>query len=110
MREGHGHKGKHGHREHWEHGHHPHKSAQTFRRGRALGFLEKLKLNHATLQRQLNDPQFEAIKPVISGELKATESIIDEFIQMFQLHEILSGEQASADKVNEEEESNDESN
>ncbi|MFD1956867.1 hypothetical protein ACFSL6_27560 [Paenibacillus thailandensis] len=100
MREGHGHKGKHGHREHREHRGHGHKhgmrefaehhskSAQTFRRGRAIAFLDKLMVNRSTLQRQLNDPQFESIKSVISGELKATETIIEEFIHMFQLHEI----------------------
>lgn len=101
MREGHEHKGEHGHREGIhadELGYiskrgkkdrfdkHP-KSAQTFRRGRAIAFLDKLNINRSTLQRQLEDPQFESIKPVISGELKATEMIIEEFIHMFQLHE-----------------------
>jgi len=104
MREGHGHQGKRGHRdpsEHRGHGHfnkenrgemsdHQHKKAQTFRRGRAIAFLDKLNINRSTLQRQLNDPELEAIKQVISGELKATEAIIEEFIHMFQLHEILS--------------------
>ncbi|MUT68744.1 hypothetical protein [Paenibacillus sp. NEAU-GSW1] len=95
MREGLRNKGKLNQDEQWElqehghhHHHHPHhKSAQTFRRGRAVAFLEKLKGNQATLQRQLNDPAFDAIKSVISGELKATESIMDAFIQMFQLHD-----------------------
>lgn len=99
MREGH--QGKHGHREHGDHGHlnkngmkdsfdhHP-KSAQTFRRGRATAFLDKLIVNRSTLQRQLNEPELESIKQVICGELKATEAIIEEFIHMFQLHEISS--------------------
>ncbi|WP_223829629.1 hypothetical protein [Paenibacillus arenilitoris] len=46
------------------------------------------------MKRQLEDPAFEAIKPVISGELKATEAIIEEFIQMFQLHEVASNTEA----------------
>ncbi len=95
MREGH--QGKHGHREHGENrdsfDHHP-KSAQTFRRGRATAFLDRLIVNRSTLQRQLNEPELESIKQVISGELKATEAIIEEFIHMFQLHEI------SSDDVN----------
>lgn len=115
MREGHGpHGGRHGHREHWEAGEHgpKHKhrmkecgehprSAQTFRRGRAVAFLDKLMVNRATLRRQLNDPDFDAIKLVISGELKATEAIIEEFIQMFQLHEIVSDEGSPASSPSE---------
>ncbi|MEK4510768.1 hypothetical protein EJP82_06795 [Paenibacillus anaericanus] len=113
MREGF--KGKHhGHREHREHrglehmdkhGHkescepHP-KSAQTFRRGRATAFLDKLNVNRATLQRQLNEPELESIKQVISGELKATEAIIEEFIHMFQLHEISSEDRTSNNNKN----------
>ncbi|MEV5026789.1 hypothetical protein [Paenibacillus sp. LPE1-1-1.1] len=102
MREGHGHKGKHGHgehREHREHGHHHPKSAQTFRRGRATAFLDKLNVNRSTLQRQLNEPEFESIKQVISGELKATEAIIEEFIHMFQLHELSSDDRISTDNT-----------
>jgi hypothetical protein len=105
MREGHGHRGRHGYRElgeHREHGHHHHKSAQTFRRGRALAFLEKLQVNQATLKRQLNDPELESIKGVISGELKATETIMDEFIHMFQLHETAAEEQATDVNPNDE--------
>lgn len=104
MRDGHEHKGRHGHRDHSEHRGHGHfkkegmkefsdqhpKSAQTFRRGRALAFLDKLIVNRSTLQRQINEPEFESIKQVISGELKATETIMEEFIHMFQLHEIIS--------------------
>lgn len=116
MREGHGHKGRHGHRDHSGHRGHGHfkqdgmkefsdqhhKIAQTFRRGRAIAFLEKLNLNRSTLQRQLNEPEFESIKQVISGELKATETIIEEFIHMFQLHEIVSDEIPSEDNTSDE--------
>ncbi|WP_419875121.1 hypothetical protein [Candidatus Pristimantibacillus sp. PTI5] len=102
MREGHEHKGKRGHREHREHrehGHHHPKSAQTFRRGRATAFLDKLNVNRSTLQRQLNEPEFESIKQVISGELKATEAIIEEFIHMFQLHELSSDDRIFSDNT-----------
>ncbi|GLX68188.1 hypothetical protein [Paenibacillus glycanilyticus] len=85
MREEHGHRGRH-HREDCRN--RDGGKAQTFRRGRAIAFLEKLTVTRATLQRQLNDPSFDAIKPVISGELKATEAIMEEFIRVFQLHEL----------------------
>lgn len=98
--------GKHGHREHHGHGHrgrgpghgeehehgghgkHRFHSAQTFRRGRAIAFLETLTLKRDTLLQQLNQPEYDAIKPVISGELKATDAIIQEFIYAFELREI----------------------
>ncbi|GAA4702796.1 hypothetical protein [Brevibacillus fulvus] len=63
-------------------------SAQTFRRGRAIAFLEILKVKRATLQQQLNQPEYESIKQVISGELKAVEAIIQEFMHAFELREI----------------------
>lgn len=89
MREGHtgthGHMNKHGMKDAVDQ--HP-KSAQTFRRGRAIAFLEKLIVNRTTLQRQLKEPDLESIKQVISGELKATEAIIEEFIHIFQIYEI----------------------
>lgn len=40
-----------------------------------------------TLKRQVNDPDFEAIRQVVSGELKAVDQIIQEYIQAFDLHE-----------------------
>lgn len=47
-------------------------------------------INRSALQQQLNESEIESVKQVISGELKATEAIIDEFIHMFQIHEITS--------------------
>ncbi|GAB6989759.1 hypothetical protein [Paenibacillus pini] len=113
--------GKHGHREHGEHrgrGQHGMKdsidqyprSAQTFRRGRAIAFLDKLNVNRSTLQRQLKDPEFDSIKQVISGELKATEAIIEEFIHMFQIHEIASEDINISDNKKEERNENNENN
>ncbi|CAM3238009.1 hypothetical protein PALU110988_10550 [Paenibacillus lupini] len=106
MRNGQGHRGKHFKEEcrNRDGG-----KAQTFRRGRALAFLEKLTVTRSTLQRQLNDPDFEAIKLVVSGELKATEAIMEEFINVFQLHE-LPPEEVSSEEGPAEEEINSESN
>lgn len=66
-------------------------SAQTFRRGRAIAFLEKLNLKRSTLIQQLNQPEYDSIKQVISGELKAVDTIIQEFIQTFELRETPAG-------------------
>lgn len=77
------------------------KSAQTFRRGRAIAFLDKLMVNRATLQRQLQEPELESIKQVISGELKATEAIIEEFIHVFQIHEVVVEDKPASDNPKE---------
>lgn len=61
--------------------------AQTFRRGRALHFLERLELRRQTLVSQLEESAFESIRPVVAGELKAVDAIMQEFIQVFELHE-----------------------
>ncbi|TVY01933.1 hypothetical protein [Cohnella terricola] len=68
--------------------HHGAHGAQTFRRARVLAFLEQLQGRRATLARQLGEPEFEAIKPVISGELKALEHVIEEYILLFDLQEV----------------------
>lgn len=94
--------GRHGGRGAWEHRGHDRenrrgmregsekhfKGAQTFRRGRAVAFLERLQVRRDTLQQQLEQPEFDSIKQVISGELKAVDAIIQEFIHMFELHEV----------------------
>ncbi|MGG1638638.1 hypothetical protein MHH56_11820 [Paenibacillus sp. FSL K6-3182] len=95
MHEGrHGLIGHHQHRGHRNRGHEhdgsKHErssSAQTFRRGRAIAFLERLQTKRSTLLHQLNQPEYDAIKLVISGELKATDAIIQEFIHSFELRE-----------------------
>lgn len=63
------------------------KMAQTFRRGRALSFLDHLYVKRDTLKKQVNDPDFQAIKDVVSGELKAVDQIIHEYIQAFELYD-----------------------
>lgn len=68
--------------------HRPHRrGAKTFRRGRALAFLERLNTKRSTLKKQLETPELQTIHPILVGELKATESIIDEFIQLFEINE-----------------------
>lgn len=64
----------------------PH-GAQTFRRGRALAFLEKLTVKRDTLKQQLDAPEFQEIRQTILGELKALELVINEYIRHFELHE-----------------------
>lgn len=71
---GHGeHQGKRGH------------GAQTFRRGRILVFLEQMQNRRTTLARQLAQEEYEHIRPMISGELKAIDQVIDEYIHLFEL-------------------------
>ncbi|MGC5772015.1 hypothetical protein [Paenibacillus pabuli] len=59
--------------------------AQTFRRGRILVFLEQMRNRRATLARQLGQEEFRNIHQMISGELKAIDQVIDEYIQLFEL-------------------------
>jgi hypothetical protein len=90
--------GRHDHRHRGHHGHGGRgrgrgpdpqlQSAQTFRRGRAIAFLETLYVKRATLIRQLSQPEYDAIKPMLSGELKAIDAIIQEFIYAFELRVI----------------------
>lgn len=65
------------------------KGAQTFRRGRALEFYRQLETKRDTLKKQLEAPELQSIHPVIAGELKATEAIMNDFVGLFQLNEIL---------------------
>lgn len=81
LHEPHGPRGPHG-----RHGHH-HMGPQTFRRGRALEFLERLQVKQTTLKQQLEQPELQSIREVISGELKAVEAVLAEFVQLFDLRE-----------------------
>lgn len=94
MREGkHEHKGHKEYRDNYGHAHDDNKknfqSAQTFRRGRAIAFLDRMNIKRSTLLQQLDQPEYESIRQVICGELKATDTIIQEFIQAFELREVL---------------------
>ena len=63
-------------------------SAQTFRRGRALAFYQQLLIKRDTLKAQLESPELQSIHPVIAGELKATEAIMNDFKAAFELAEM----------------------
>lgn len=73
--------------------HHHHHGAQTFRRGRALEFLDRLTVKRNTLKQQLSAPEFQEIKPMLQGELKALELVMEEFVRHFELHEIVDSNQ-----------------
>ncbi|MFB7157706.1 hypothetical protein [Lysinibacillus sp. NPDC056232] len=60
---------------------------KTFRRGRAIAFLEMMNLKRATIKQQLEQPEFQSIQPILVGELKAIDMVINEFSQLFELHE-----------------------
>lgn len=79
------------------HRHHDHKArgAKTFRRGRAIAFLEMIQLKRTTIKQQLEAPEFESIKPILIGELKALDMVINEFTQLFDLEEYEGSEESS---------------
>lgn len=81
-REGH----HHGRRRGGEEGSHQ-RGAKTFRRGRAIAFLERMHLKRATIKQQLDQPEFQSIQPILVGELKAIDMVISEFIQLFEINE-----------------------
>ncbi|MGG3964198.1 hypothetical protein [Heyndrickxia faecalis] len=72
---------EHGRRKHHHHG------AKTFRRGRAIEFLNRLNIKRDTLKEQLATPELQSINPVIVGELKAIEMVINEFTELFEIRE-----------------------
>ncbi len=70
-----------------QHIHHKKRGAKTFRRGKAIAFLERLKLKRSTIQQQLDQPEFQSIQQILVGELKAIDMMMEEFKQLFELHE-----------------------
>lgn len=80
------------------HGHRPEGAvgAKTFRRKRATTFLENLETKRDLLKKQLETPELQSINQIIVGELKATETIISEFVQLFELYEF---EEYRPDKI-----------
>lgn len=82
-REGH-HRGE--HHKGKEHGSH-HRGPKTFRRGRAIAFLEMMNLKRSTIKEQLDKPEFQSINQILVGELKAIDMLINEFIQLFEIQE-----------------------
>ena len=69
-------------------GPHHHHGAKTFRRGRALEFLSVLEVKRKTIRQQVEAPEYQEIKPVLLGELKAVEMVIDEYTRHFELWRI----------------------
>ncbi|MGE7904670.1 hypothetical protein ACQKNS_09790 [Peribacillus sp. NPDC094092] len=92
-RDGH-HKGK-------DHGSH-HRGPKTFRRGRAIAFLEMMNVKRSTIKEQLDKPEFQSINQILVGELKAIDMLINEFIQLFEIQE----NEAADKKIDEKEPSN----
>lgn len=76
--------------------------AKTFRRKRAILFLEHLMTKEKVLKKQLETKELQMANPMIAGELKATQSIIAEFIQMFELYEFEPGERQIQQDIGEE--------
>lgn len=58
---------------------------KTFRRGRAITFLEMMHTKRVTIKEQLEKDEFESISQVLIGELKAIDMIINEFVQLFDI-------------------------
>lgn len=46
-----------------------------------------MNVKRATLKQQLESPELQSINPILVGELKAVETIIDEFTQLFEIYE-----------------------
>lgn len=66
---------------------HKQRGPKTFRRGRALAFLEMLNLKRSTIKQQLEEPEFQSIQQILVGELKAIDMTINEFTLLFDIHE-----------------------
>jgi len=76
--------------------------AQTFRRGRVLAFLEQLKVRRTTIARQLSEPEFEPIRQVLAGELKALDQVIEDYVHSFELDENGPGPGTGSESADEE--------
>ncbi|MFC0560569.1 hypothetical protein [Halalkalibacter alkalisediminis] len=64
-----------------------HRGPKTFRRGRAIAFLEMMNLKRSTIKQQLEQAEFQSIQQILVGELKAIDMVINEFVQLFEIHE-----------------------
>ena len=62
--------------------------AKTFRRGRALAFYDMMNRKSNILKKQLETPELQSISPILVGELKAVETLMEEFAQLFELYEV----------------------
>lgn len=62
--------------------------AKTFRRGRALAFYDMMNRKSNILKKQLETPELQSISPILVGELKAVETLMEEFARLFELYEV----------------------
>lgn len=81
-----------------------HRGPKTFRRGRAIAFLDMMNLKRSTIKEQLDQPEFQSIQQILVGELKAIDMLINEFIQLFEIQE----NEEAAEKGSEEKETSNE--
>jgi len=76
-----------------------HRGAKTFRRGKAIAFLEMMTLKRSTIKQQLDKSEFQSINQILIGELKAIDLLINEFTGLFEIHEDETTEVTSIDNV-----------
>ncbi|MCY9141911.1 hypothetical protein [Peribacillus frigoritolerans] len=81
-----------------------HRGPKTFRRGRAIAFLDMMNLKRSTIKEQLDQPEYQSIQQILVGELKAIDMLINEFIQLFEIQE----NEEAAEKGSEEKETSNE--
>lgn len=74
--------------EHEEGQRHRKGSAQTFRRGRAVLFMQQLEAKRDMIKNQIDMPELQCIHSILIGELKAVEAILAEFKVAFNLDEL----------------------
>jgi hypothetical protein len=64
-----------------------HHGAKTFRRGKVIAFLNLLQVKRAVIKQQVDEPEYQSIHQVLVGELKALDTVIHEFVQLFDIRE-----------------------
>lgn len=64
--------------------------SQSYRLRRINIFLDLLEAHRDTLKKQLSTPELQAANPIIIGELKAIEMVIDQYINSFDLNHVSS--------------------
>lgn len=47
-----------------------------------------MNMKSRSLKKQLETPELQSINPIIVGELKAVETLMEEFAQLFELYEV----------------------
>lgn len=62
--------------------------SQSYRLRRIHIFLDILEAHRDTLKKQLSTPELQAVNPIVVGELKAIEMVIDQYINSFELNHI----------------------